>query len=221
MTAPRTAAQAAARAPQEPLAGPGQGHGIGQRTDAPDAPTTPRRGISALPGMFLFVDTLWYHLKIHFRITPKGMRPLPYRLIRTRRSHGSNDFNAFPRPASRRFIPCRNREIARSIISADTRPRLAPPPAAVPPPADAPPRCLTRPPNRGDNRARSRRPAMQDESKPKRTLEEFYRETRAERDLIAARRRLQDSLNQTQGGPPTPDDKPKDEPQSKPPPPQG
>ena len=66
---------------------------------------------------------------------------------------------------------------------------------------------------------------MQDESKPtneptpkpKRTLEEFYQETRAERDLIAARRRLQDSLNQTQGGPPMPDEKPKYEPQSKPP----
>ena len=55
---------------------------------------------------------------------------------------------------------------------------------------------------------------MQDESKPtneptpkpKRTLEEFYQETRAERDLIAARRRLQDSLNQKQGGPPMPDE---------------
>ena len=66
---------------------------------------------------------------------------------------------------------------------------------------------------------------MQDESKPtneptpkpKRTLEEFYRETRAGRDLIAARRRLRDSMKQKQGGPPTPDEKPKDEPQSKPP----
>ena len=66
---------------------------------------------------------------------------------------------------------------------------------------------------------------MQDESnptneptpKPKRTLEEFYRETRAGRDVIAARRRLRDSMKQKQGGPPTPDEKPKDEPQSKPP----
>lgn len=66
---------------------------------------------------------------------------------------------------------------------------------------------------------------MQDESKPtneptpkpKRTLEEFYQETRAGRDLIAARRRLQDSMRQKQGGLPTPDEKPKDEPQSKPP----
>ena len=71
---------------------------------------------------------------------------------------------------------------------------------------------------------------MQDESKPtneptpkpKRTLEEFYQETRAGRDLIAARRRLQDSLNQKQGGPPMPDEnaqRPQDETQSKPPPP--
>ena len=67
---------------------------------------------------------------------------------------------------------------------------------------------------------------MQDESKPtneptpkpKRTLEEFYRETRAGRDLIAARRRLRDSMRQKQGEPPTPDEKPKDDPQSKPPP---
>lgn len=41
---------------------------------------------------------------------------------------------------------------------------------------------------------------------PKRTLEEFYQETRAERDLIAARRRLQTSMNQKQGGPPMPDE---------------
>ena len=66
---------------------------------------------------------------------------------------------------------------------------------------------------------------MQDESKPtnepppkpKRTLEEFYQETRAERDLIAARRRLRDSMRQKQGEPPTPDEKPKNDPQSKPP----
>lgn len=51
---------------------------------------------------------------------------------------------------------------------------------------------------------------MQDESKPTpkptRTLEDFYRETRAERDLIAARRRLQTSMNQPQGGPPMQDE---------------
>ena len=47
--------------------------------------------------MFLFVDTLWYHLKIHFRITQKWMRPLSYHLIRTRRGHGFKDFDAFLR----------------------------------------------------------------------------------------------------------------------------
>ena len=50
------------------------------------------------------------------------------------------------------------------------------------------------------------KPTNEPPPKPKRTLEDFYRETRAERDLIAARRRLQDSLNQKQGGPPMSDE---------------
>ena len=52
----------------------------------------------ALSGLFLYVETLLYCLEIRFGITPKGMRPLSHHLIRTRKSHGSNDFNAFQRP---------------------------------------------------------------------------------------------------------------------------
>ena len=102
-----TPIQGAATPTQEAFAEPGKGHGIGGEPDAPDAPTTPRRGIAALPGLFLYVETLLYHLEIRFRITPKDMRRYTYHPIRTRRGHGFKDFDAIPRPASRRFMPCR------------------------------------------------------------------------------------------------------------------
>lgn len=50
-----------------------------------------------LPGLFLYVETLLYCLEIRFCIIPNDMRPLSYRLIRTRRGHGFKDFDAFLR----------------------------------------------------------------------------------------------------------------------------
>ena len=41
-----------------------------------------------------------YHSKTRFRIMQKHIRDLLYHLIRTRMGHGSNGFNALPRPSA-------------------------------------------------------------------------------------------------------------------------
>ena len=68
-----------------------------------------------------------YHSKTRFCIIAKELRRYTYHLMRPRRGHGSNDFNAFPRPASRRLVRLRALTFSGSIIR-----RGHPPPSCSP-----------------------------------------------------------------------------------------